>query len=269
MEDDEYNLQRDAETSADTKKYTSMADTKIFNDDEEHGKELSHTVALKERTVKLDEGQLDQTLTKSCGSGYLKPMHEDFVATVYPKVHERLKLTTEEHDHIENLPSLSETLLSMKNLDDAFTLGDQFLNDKPPKKNQKRYVPTLRKNKLQGKTTQALSSRVYSFENHDLYTKIDKYINEVIKEAVHNALQALIRKHFRDLSKFEIKEIIHDRMFKSGSYRSHLKHTTLYEALDAYMDFENREEFNEEMAKSRKIHCDDQDPLPPPPKDSD
>ncbi|GKC74740.1 hypothetical protein Tco_1120623, partial [Tanacetum coccineum] len=50
---------------------------------------------------------------------------------VYPKVHESLKHTTKEHIFLENPPSLSRTLSSMKNLDDAFTYGDQFLNDKP------------------------------------------------------------------------------------------------------------------------------------------
>nr|GEY59457.1 hypothetical protein [Tanacetum cinerariifolium] len=59
-----------------------------------------------------------------------EPMHEDFMAIVYPKVHESLKHITKEHVHIENLPSSSRTLSSIKNWDDAFTLGDQFLNDK-------------------------------------------------------------------------------------------------------------------------------------------
>ncbi|GJY16326.1 hypothetical protein Tco_0386748 [Tanacetum coccineum] len=105
-----------------------------------------------------------------------------------------------------------------------------------------------KKNKLQDKTTQALSSRVYTLENHDMYSNIDKYVNEVVKEAIHNALQAPIHKRFRDLSKFEMKEILRDRMFENGSYRSHPK------ALEASMDRENREEFNEEIAKSRKRH---------------
>nr|GFB74753.1 hypothetical protein [Tanacetum cinerariifolium] len=125
------------------------------------------------------------------------------------------------------------------------------------------------KNKLHDKTTQALSSRVYTLENHDLYSKIDKYVNEVVKDAVHNALQALIRERFRDLSEFEMKEILRDQMFKSGSYRSYPEHTTLYEALEASMDHENKKEFNEEMAKSHKRLRDDQDPHPPPSKDSD
>nr|GEV36096.1 hypothetical protein [Tanacetum cinerariifolium]GEV62196.1 hypothetical protein [Tanacetum cinerariifolium] len=63
-----------------------------------------------------------------------------------------------------------------------------------------------KKNKLQDKTTQALPSRIYTLENHDLYSKIDKYINE---------------------------------MFESSSYRSHPEHTTLYEALETSMDGEN------------------------------
>ncbi|GJZ18502.1 hypothetical protein Tco_0554625 [Tanacetum coccineum] len=87
-------------------------------------------------------------------------------------------------------------------------------------------------------------------ENHDMYSKIDKYVNDVVKEAVHNVVKALIGERFKDLTEFEMKEIIHDRMFESGSYRSHTEHTTLYEALEASKDRENMEEFNEEMAKS-------------------
>ncbi|GJX38880.1 retrovirus-related pol polyprotein from transposon TNT 1-94, partial [Tanacetum coccineum] len=62
-----------------------------------------------------------------------EPMNEDFIATVYPRVHESLKHTTEEHVLLENPPSSSGTLSSMKNLDDTFTFGDQFINDKTPK----------------------------------------------------------------------------------------------------------------------------------------
>ncbi|GJX86116.1 hypothetical protein Tco_0336890 [Tanacetum coccineum] len=59
-----------------------------------------------------------------------KPMHDDFLTTIYPKVHKSLKHTTEEHIHLENPPSSSETLSSMKYLEDNFTFGDQFINDK-------------------------------------------------------------------------------------------------------------------------------------------
>ncbi|GJR93933.1 retrovirus-related pol polyprotein from transposon TNT 1-94 [Tanacetum coccineum] len=74
----------------------------------------------------------DHRILKDGGEDYLysTPMYDDFLATMYPKVHESLKHTTEEHVHLENPPSSSGTLSSMKNLEDNFTFGDQFINDK-------------------------------------------------------------------------------------------------------------------------------------------
>ncbi|GJT72247.1 hypothetical protein Tco_1031533 [Tanacetum coccineum] len=60
-------------------------------------------------------------------------------------------------------------------------------------------------------------------------------INENVKKAVQDALQAPVRKHFRELSKFEMKEILRDRIFESGSYRSLPEHTALYEALEQHV----------------------------------
>ncbi|GJY60818.1 hypothetical protein Tco_0461475 [Tanacetum coccineum] len=96
-----YYSTNDAETAADMEQSNSKNDTKILNVKEEHGEKVSNTEALEEKTVELDEGQ--------AGSD---------------PVHENLKLTTEEQVHIDNLPSLSKTLSSMKNLEDAFTFGD-------------------------------------------------------------------------------------------------------------------------------------------------
>ncbi|GJZ68285.1 hypothetical protein Tco_0631525 [Tanacetum coccineum] len=46
-------------------------------------------------------------------------MQDVFLATNYPKVHESLKHTTKAHVHLENPPSSSRTLSSMKNLEDS------------------------------------------------------------------------------------------------------------------------------------------------------
>ncbi|GJS53360.1 hypothetical protein Tco_0626722, partial [Tanacetum coccineum] len=46
-------------------------------------------------------------------------MQDVFLATNYPKVHESLKNTTKAHVHLENPPSSSRTLSSMKNLEDS------------------------------------------------------------------------------------------------------------------------------------------------------
>nr|GEW27677.1 hypothetical protein [Tanacetum cinerariifolium] len=52
---------------------------------------------------------------------------------VYPEVHKSLKLTNEEQVHIENPQSSSGTLSSIKNMEDAFTFDDLFINDKSTK----------------------------------------------------------------------------------------------------------------------------------------
>ncbi|GJW64432.1 retrovirus-related pol polyprotein from transposon TNT 1-94 [Tanacetum coccineum] len=75
-----------------------------------------------------------------------KPMQEDFIVIVYPKVHESLEHTTKEHVFLENPPSSTETLLSMKNLDDAFTFGDQFIDDKSPEDELGKATRTLKLN---------------------------------------------------------------------------------------------------------------------------
>ncbi|GKC19061.1 hypothetical protein Tco_1021211 [Tanacetum coccineum] len=245
----------DAETAADMEQSNSKNDTEILNVVEEQGEEVSNTMALEERTVDYDEGQAgsdpgkipesrpppdeDQSGSDPRQSHVAQagpnpePMHNDFIAIVYPKVHELLKLKTEEQVHIENPPSLTGTLSSMKNLEDIFYLW------------------------------------VYKLEHHDLYSKIDKQVNEVVKEAVHNALQAPLCERFRDFSEFQMKEIPHDRMFESNSYISHPDHTTLYEALKASMQRNNNDELHKELTKSHKRRRDEQDPPPPPPKDSD
>ncbi|GKB85306.1 hypothetical protein Tco_0957578 [Tanacetum coccineum] len=351
----------DAETGADTENTNSEADTKILNVGEEQGEDVSNTVVLEERIIELDEGQAGLEIGKTPesrpppehelmeedqagsnpGQSHValvgpnrEPMHEDFIASVYLKVHESLKHTTKEQVLIENPPSSTRTLSSMKNLEHNFTFGDQFINDKPteeepgkanvetevesmvtvlihqvsssvhplstpvidlsppkplsppvqepiitsttktttatlplpsPLQQQSTTDPKLvthvsvlenicanfkKKPKLQDKTIQALSSRVYTLENHDLYSKIDKQVNKVVKEAVHDALQAPILDRFRDLSNVQMKEILHDRMFESGSYKSHPYHKALYKALEVSIDRGNREEFIKAKDKS-------------------
>ncbi|GKE18795.1 hypothetical protein Tco_1426372, partial [Tanacetum coccineum] len=65
---------------------------------------------------------------------------------------------------------------------------------------EKRSVDLEQKTLNQDKSIEALRSRVYTLENHDLYAKIDKQVNETVKEVVHDALQALLLDRFRDLS---------------------------------------------------------------------
>ncbi|GJY79854.1 putative ribonuclease H-like domain-containing protein [Tanacetum coccineum] len=65
-------------------------------------------------------------------------MDDDFLATAYPKVHENLKLITAERVIDDKPESHSGSMSSMKNLDDTFHFGDQFLHDKPTEDDQEK-----------------------------------------------------------------------------------------------------------------------------------
>nr|GEX37525.1 hypothetical protein [Tanacetum cinerariifolium] len=329
----------DAETVADTYKTSSGGDTEILQIDEDQRKEVDNQVNLKEKTARLDQGQVGLDPGKTPESRPQpkqefmeedqagpdprvirvaltrpnhEPTHEEFMANVYTDVHGSLKLPADEHVMLEEPLSSTDILSSIKNLDDAYTFGDQFINDKSTKDELSKLnmeskvvsmvtvpihqvsssVPPLSTPiidlyplKPASSTTQApiftatttttkttlpllpplpqqstldSESRVFTLELRDLHYKIYQTANEVVKEAVHVALQTPLRDRFRELLEADMKEILHQWMFES-------EHVALYEALEASMDQENRDKFLAENDNSRKRHDDDQDPPPPPP----
>ncbi|GJY35307.1 hypothetical protein Tco_0420685 [Tanacetum coccineum] len=282
----------------------------------------------------------------------LEPTYDEFMADLYPKVQESLKFPADEHVVLEEPLSSFRIVSSMKNLDDAYTIGDQFINDKatedepeklnveskvvsmvtvpiyqasssvppmstpvidllppkpapsttqapvftattstttttrllpPPPQQQiitylvlaarvtslkQKFAAFEQKSKTLDNMTQNLGSRVFTLELRDLPHKIDEAVRENVKEVIQIALQAPLRDRFRNLPEADMKEMLHQRMFETGSYQSLLEHIILYEALEAYMERAHRDEFFAEQDKSHKRRRDDQDP-PPPPLDSD
>nr|GEV91198.1 histone deacetylase 14 [Tanacetum cinerariifolium] len=147
----------DAETCVTTDQTNSKGDIEILNIGEEQGEDVADKVNLEEKTVEINEGQAGSDPGKTLESrpppkhvlieedqagpnpvpSHVsltgpdpEPMHDDFIATVYPQVHESLKHPDEEHVHMENPLSSKRILSSMKNLD-AYTYSDLFFNDKP------------------------------------------------------------------------------------------------------------------------------------------
>ncbi|GKE14154.1 hypothetical protein Tco_1421731 [Tanacetum coccineum] len=201
---------------------------------------------------------------------------------LYPKVQESLNFPADKHVILEDPLSSTKTLSSMKNLEDAYAIGDQFINDKstydePGKLNVEAEVVSmvivpiyqasssvpplstpvidLSPPKPASSTTQTpiftgitttttplpplpqqqstTESEVYTLELRDLSYKNNEAVCESVKEAVQIALQAPFRDRFRDLSEEDMKEMFHQRMFETGSYKSLLEHIELYEALEA------------------------------------
>ncbi|GJV24965.1 hypothetical protein Tco_1377660 [Tanacetum coccineum] len=324
----------DAKTGADTDMTNSRGNTKILQIGDEQGGDVTEVVNLEDKTAEIEEGQAGSDPGKTPESRPLpddnkmdedqagsdpgesrvalagpnpEPMHDEFMANVYPKVHESLKFPADEHIILEDPLSSTRPLSSIKNLDDAFTIGDQFINDKATEDEPENlnvesevvsmvnvliyqasssvlplYTPVIdlsppkpkfsdleQKSKNLDNTTKNLGSRVFTLELRDLPYKIDEIVRETVKEAVQVALQAPLRVHFKDLPEADMKEMLHQRMFETGSYKSLPEHVALYEALEASMERVQRDEFLAEKDKSWKRRHDDQDPSSPPPKDLD
>ncbi|GJZ42380.1 hypothetical protein Tco_0589266 [Tanacetum coccineum] len=93
-----------AETGAGSDKINSGGDTEILQINKELGEDVEKQVDLEEKTTELDQDQAD-----------LRPS---------------LKFLADEHVILEDPLSSTGTLSSMKNLEDAYAIGDQFINDK-------------------------------------------------------------------------------------------------------------------------------------------
>ncbi|GKA99524.1 hypothetical protein Tco_0827518 [Tanacetum coccineum] len=251
----------DAETGADTDKTNNEGDTEILQIGEEQGEDVANVIDQEEKIAELNEGQVGSDPGKTPES---RPppnddkMDEDQAGPDPGK-------SPDEHVILKDPLSSSGTLSSIKNLNDAYSIGDQFLNDKPTEDEPGKLSvdPEVISNTFDN-TTQNLGSGVFTLELWDLPYKINQTVNEVVKEAVYVALQAPLRDRFRELPKADMKEILHQRMFKSGIYKSLPEHVALKES----MKRANMDEFLAEKDKTRKRRHENQD-HPPPPPDSD
>ncbi|GJV40060.1 RNA-directed DNA polymerase, eukaryota, reverse transcriptase zinc-binding domain protein [Tanacetum coccineum] len=95
-----------------------------------------------------------------------------------------------------------------------------------------------------------LTAATKSASTGSAFHKINEVVCENVKEAVQISLQAPLRDRFRDLSKEDMKEMLHQRMLETGSYKSLPDHIALYEALKVSMELAQRDEFFAEKDKS-------------------
>ncbi|GKE25156.1 hypothetical protein Tco_1436668, partial [Tanacetum coccineum] len=147
----------DAETCARPDKTSSGGDTEIVKITEELREDVEKQENVKEKTVELDQDQAGSDPSETLesrpqpeqvhmeedqagpdpGISHValarpdpEPTHDEFMTDLYPKVQESLKFPADEHVLLEDPLSSTGTLSSMKNLEDAYVIGDQFINDK-------------------------------------------------------------------------------------------------------------------------------------------
>nr|GEU52861.1 hypothetical protein [Tanacetum cinerariifolium] len=94
--------------------------------------------------------------------------------------------------------------------------------------------------------------RLYMLEQLDIPQQVRKAISEVVMDAIDCAMQVPLRNRFRDLSEADMKEILHQCMRESESYRSHEDHMQLFKALEKSMNRDHSKERAQDLAKARK-----------------
>ncbi|GJZ76652.1 hypothetical protein Tco_0641324 [Tanacetum coccineum] len=94
----------------------------------------SNPEPMQEDQTGSDSGKLHVSLAGQ------NPEHidDEFLVVAYPKVHENLKLITDERVIEDNSESQYGSMSSMKNLKDTDNFGDQFLYDKPTEDDQEK-----------------------------------------------------------------------------------------------------------------------------------
>nr|GFB69235.1 hypothetical protein [Tanacetum cinerariifolium] len=76
--------------------------------------------------------------------------------------------------------------------------------------------------------------------------------SEVVTDAVDWVMKAPLRNRFRDLPEADMKEILHQRIWETESYKSHKNHMQLFEALEKLMNHDHSEELAQDLAEARK-----------------
>nr|GEZ28186.1 histone deacetylase 14 [Tanacetum cinerariifolium] len=95
-------------------------------------------------------------------------------------------------------------------------------------------------------------ARLYTLVNLDIPHHVSKAIDKIVTDAVNWAIQAPLRNRFRDLPEADMKEILHQRMWETNSYKTREDHKMLYEALEKSMNHNHSEELAKDLAEARK-----------------
>nr|GEU83058.1 uncharacterized mitochondrial protein AtMg00810-like [Tanacetum cinerariifolium] len=101
----------------------------------------------------------------------------------------------------------------------------------------------------QSTTDSLLMKRI---ENLDIPQQVSKVVDEIVTDAIDWAIQAPLRNCFKDLPEAYMKEILHQRMWETNSYKTHEDHMMLYKALDKSMNHDHTDELLKDVAEVRK-----------------
>nr|GEW11496.1 integrase, catalytic region, zinc finger, CCHC-type, peptidase aspartic, catalytic [Tanacetum cinerariifolium] len=128
-----------------------------------------------------------------------------------------------------------------------------ILNDmhEPPAQ----HVHVTTQTKKENKRLDKHGSWLYKLENLNIPHQVSKAVDEIVTDLVDWAMQAPLRARFSDLPAVDMKKILQQRMFEDKSYKAHVDHKKLYDALEESLE---RDYSDQSYQIWRKL-------LPPPP----
>nr|GEW61522.1 hypothetical protein [Tanacetum cinerariifolium] len=197
-------------------------------------------------------------------------MDEGFTATAYPKL---LKATA-----IETTTTTTTTIHPPPSQQQQSTTDSMII--KCIDELEHIMANLVQDNKRLEKRLDSHRARLYTLENLDIPYQVSKAADEVVTDAVDWAMQAPLHNRFRDLPEADMKEILHQRMWETSSYKTYEDHMQLYESLEKSMNRDHSKELAkdlDEACKKKKKSRDSpkttpespphQLPPPPPPAD--
>nr|GEV50927.1 integrase, catalytic region, zinc finger, CCHC-type, peptidase aspartic, catalytic [Tanacetum cinerariifolium] len=185
--------------------------------------------------ARSDRKHMDLDVTKASPQPSTKQLDEGFLATAYPKIQESLKLAVEEQVLLEEPASSSGTLSSLHHLISP-KVHQQFKATTTDTTTTTTTTTIPPPQAQQQSTTEAMMVCIA--------------VCEVVTDTVDWAMQAPLRNRFRDLPEADMKEILHQRMWETESYKTHEDHSLLFEALENSMNRDHFEELAQDLAEA-------------------
>nr|GEU44164.1 RNA-directed DNA polymerase, eukaryota, reverse transcriptase zinc-binding domain protein [Tanacetum cinerariifolium] len=222
-----------------------------------------------------DREHMDLDIANVSPQPSTEQLDEGFTATVYLNVQENFNLAVEETMLLEEGAISSGTLSSLQHLSRDFSFGDQFFSDKllDADKNAKTEVESMENQQLKATTTDTTTTTTTTLpppqapQQSTTKAIMVKRIGE-LEHILADLIQINKNMEERDLPKTDMKEILHQRMWESDSYKSHEDHMQLFEALKKSMNRDHSEELVQDLAEARKKRKKTQMPPSPPPPSS-
>nr|GEZ80801.1 hypothetical protein [Tanacetum cinerariifolium]GEZ81427.1 hypothetical protein [Tanacetum cinerariifolium] len=99
---------------------------------------------------------------------------------------------------------------------------------------------------------ESMVSAMIQQDTSSILPMITPIIDLTLRPESPKAMQAPLRNHFRDLPEADMKEILHQRMWETDSYKTHKDHMQLYEALKKSMNRDHSEELAKDLTEACK-----------------